>query len=51
MIRGGDVGRSRLRRRVTTRAVNEIRRSVDINTRIWNHALSFLPAPALITSG
>lgn len=51
VMRGGDSGHSASKRRMTTRAVNEIRRTVSLNTRIWNHALSFLPTPALITSG
>lgn len=42
VISGGLAGRSRNGRQVNTRAVREIRRSVDLNSRLWTHALSLL---------
>ncbi len=51
VISGGLRGRNGNGRAVSTRAVREIRRSVDLNSRLWNHALSLLPSQPLLTSG
>jgi hypothetical protein len=49
VISGGLRGRNSNGRAMNTRGVREIRRSVDLNTRLWNHALSLLPARPLIS--
>jgi hypothetical protein len=49
VISGGLRGRSSNGRTMSTRAVREIRRSVDLNTRLWSHAVSLLPARPLVS--
>lgn len=49
VIAGGLRGRSVNGRAMSTRAVREIRRNVDLNTRLWNHALTLLPSASRIT--
>jgi hypothetical protein len=49
VIAGGLRGRNVNGRAMSTRAVREIRRNVDLNTRLWHHALTLLPSQPLIT--
>ena len=49
LIGGGLRGRSAGGRAMTTRGVREIRRSVDLNSRLWSYALSLLPSQPVIT--
>lgn len=51
VIAGGLRGRNVNGRAMNTRAVREIRRNVDLNTRLWSHALTLLPSQPRITSG
>lgn len=51
MIAGGLRGRNVNGRAMNTRAVREIRRNVDLNTRLWSHALTLLPSQPRITTG
>lgn len=44
VITGGQRGHASSGRTVQTRGVREIRRNVDLNSRLWQHALSLLPA-------
>ena len=43
VMSGGLRGRNTAGRAMTTRGVREIRRTVDLNSRLWQHALSLLP--------
>lgn len=51
LIAGGLRGRNVAGRATTTRGVREIRRSVDLNSRLWKHALSLLPPEPVLSVG
>jgi hypothetical protein len=49
VIAGGLRGRNVNGRVMNTRAVREIRRNVDLNSRLWKHALTLLPSQTHFT--
>src|SRR5690606_37809137 len=51
VIAGGLRGRNGNGRAMNTRSVREIRRNVDLNTRLWDHSLTLLPSKPRITTG